>query len=281
MSQVASGSAAASPTASQGAPGQPAPQPQQIDPSEFARLQSENQALQRESAKVKGFQPFYEKAKAYGFDKPEAFDQYGPAIKTMRDRGIDPANFAKAFEQVKNEDPDQSAALTIKDVERLVGEKMSEAQKKWIREQATKERDGVLSSELDSLSEAQVAKLLGDDVPDPFKKVAYFAALGQHISSRTPYAEDHPLAGELGPVGKDGMETISKFLKESYGNIRTAMEAASAAKIGAAARKPAPSTAGSAAGQGAPTNNNKRPGGLPSKADIEQAYKDRQAARAR
>ena len=101
VSQVATGGVGtASPTTggTAGAGTTQTTQTQQIDPSEFARLQTENAALQREAAKVKGMQPFIDKARSFGFDKPEAFDQYGPAIKTMRERGIDPSTFARAFE---------------------------------------------------------------------------------------------------------------------------------------------------------------------------------------
>jgi hypothetical protein len=282
VSQVAQGqNGSASPTSVNTAAGTTqTAQTHQIDPAEFSRLQQENASLQREAAKVKGMQPFVDKARSYGFDKAESFDQIGPLAKFVKERGIDTNTFMRAFEQSKQEDPNQSAALTIKDVQRITGETVSAAQKEWIRDQAKREFESGFSNELKSLSRDSLSKLAGEDAPDSLKDLLEAAAIGRHVMSRKVFPEGHPLAGEPGLAGDDGIADINKFLTERV----TGLRAHQWKKLGAAARNPSVSstTAGSGGNQGEPkqTEQRKIAGvSVPPKEEIQAAYDRMKAGR--
>lgn len=283
VSQVATGGVGtASPTTggTAGAGTTQTTQTQQIDPSEFARLQTENAALQREAAKVKGMQPFIESARQYGFKEAKDFQRWGPAIQTLDKQGIDPQTLAGAFAQVKEDKPDQSASATIKDMEAMFDQKLSAREKDWVRKQAEKERDSQVQSELESLEGPDADKALGEDAPDSLKALAKYARMGKwFFESRKPYGADHPLANTLGGAGKDGIEAINKFITEQV----TGLRAHQWKKLGAAARNPSVSTvAGSGPHQGEPKPSEQRKVSgvvVPSKDEIQAAYEQMKARR--
>lgn len=237
----------------------------QIDPAEYSRLREENASLQREAAKVKGFQPFYEKAKTYGFDKPESFDEYGPIVKAVRERGVTSQDFLRAFGQAKDENPEQSASMTIKDVEAMLGTKLAEHEKKIIREQAEKEKTNGFTSDYSEMSEAKIAEALGSGVPDPFKKAAVKLVMQDYYERCKFYPEGHPLAGTLAPGGRDAYAAAIAFAKDTFSGTATALKASHFAEIGDAARSTKSTT----------TTGKSGISGEPPKKDARETPKDR------
>lgn len=251
-----------------------APSTPAIDPGEFARLQ-------RIEQQYKGMQGYYQKAQHYGLKDEQTLDSWGGAIKNLSNKGVNPQALMQAFQ-----DTDDGEARTgkeaVADVEELLGRKMSEFEKKFVKQQAEKEHNSAIEAELNELSPESVKKILGDDTPDSLRDVLALAARQKHLELRQPYENDHPLAGGYRPAGKDGLGSISTWLAETKKALLTAQKTALAAQIGDAASK---SRTGSVAGStpaGPPGNsNNRRPGGLPSKEEVQAEYERRQAGRSR
>lgn len=256
---------ASAPAPAAGQPAQ-APAAPSFDPSEVQRLQ-------RIEQQWKGSQALIEKARSYGFEKPESFDQLGPAIKSMRDSGYDPNDIVRAFSKRQDADPDASPADIFKQMEARMDEKFSAREKAFIVTQAEKESTTTIDSEIDFVHKLNT----GDDfkdLPTEYKETLRLAAIGRWMESRKPYGEDHPLKGRMGPAGKDGLDGIGKFLKDSTTATLTALQAKQAAAIGDAARK-RPTVAGQGAGQGKPETTNaptKRPDGKPSRERVEAEF---------
>lgn len=223
-------------------------------------------------------QPFVEKARSYGFDKAETFDQVGPAIKTIRERGFDPADIVKAFSKQQDDNPNASPDDIIKRMEARMDERLSVKEKEWVVKQAQKEHDKAIGDELAALDSPDADKAVGDELPDSFKAILRDARVGAWFRSRQTYGDDHPLAKSLGGAGREGMESISKSLKENWDKTVTALQAKQAAAIGDAARKRNPTTpAGANGGQGPATKPN--PGDPDAKRARLQALADAQLAK--
>ncbi len=260
------------------APAQPAAQPVQpaapsIDPGEFQRLQ-------RIEQQYNGMKPFVEKARSYGFDKAEAFDRDGPAIKAIRERGFDPAAIAKAFAVQQDDNPNASPDDILKRLEARMDERLTAKDREWVIKQAEKEHEQEIISELGHISKENVAKVIGDDVPGSFSEVARLAALGMWFENRKPFESGHPLQEKGYPrgVGKEGLEAINKFLTDSV----TGLRAHQWKKLGAAARNPS-STVAAPPNQGKPEPKETRTVSgvaVPSKEEIQAAYDQMKARRA-
>lgn len=252
-----------------------APSTPAIDPGEFARLQ-------RIEQQWKGQQGFYEKARTYGLKDETSLDQWGGAIKNLSSKGVNPQALMQAF-SATDDGEGRTGKEAVADVEELLGRKMSEFEKKFVRQQAEKEHNSAMDSELAELTPESIKKLLGEDAPAAMQEFARYAAIGRHMELRQPYEESHPMHGMLKPVGKDGLGTISSWLAETKKALMTAQKTDLAAKIGDAASKS--KSNGTVAGSvpaGPPGNsNNKRPGGLPSKEEVQAAYEQRLAKHGR
>lgn len=230
------------------AAGQPAQAPAapSFDPAEYQRLQ-------RIEQQWKGSQPLIEKARHWGFEKPESFDTLGPAIKAIRDGGHNPADIAKVFGKAVEANPEQSDSMTKAGMESWLGEKLTQRE----FERAKKDHERGMSADLAELTEDKLNVLLGDDLPKSFKKLAPDLASAYWMRSRQAFPDDHPLKGNFQPMGKEAIASgVPKYLKEAYASIKSELEAARAVETGKAALKRAPSTpAGAPAGSGPPTTS--------------------------
>lgn len=220
-----------------------APSTPAIDPGEFARMQQQ----------VRGMQGFYEKARTYGLKDETSLDQWGGAIKNLSSKGVNPQALMQAF-SATDDGEGRTGKEAVADVEELLGRKMSEFEKKFVRQQAEKEHNSAMDSELAELTPESIKKLLGEDAPAAMQEFARYAAIGRHMELRQPYEESHPMHGMLKPVGKDGLGTISSWLAETKKALMTAQQADHLAKLGDAAKqnnKPA-ATAGASGARGEP-----------------------------
>jgi hypothetical protein len=249
-------------------PGNTAPQPAttqnlsqpQIDQNEFARLQ-------REAERAKGMQGYFNAGNQYGIKTPEQLREVGELYQTMSSQGIKPSQMAQMFgSQVASQSNGSPENLTKADIEAIVGERLSKAQADMIRGAAQKEHDSAIDSEYNEFVPEKLKSALGEDANEALVELARYAAIGKYSEHRNQYGEDHPLKGMYGPAGKDGLGQIMGWLKESA----TKLKASQSLALGAAARKTSASTpGGNGANQGQPSQSSGRPGGLPSREQLE------------
>lgn len=243
-------------------PAQAAPQPtnQSFDSNEFARLQ-------REASRAKGMQGYYDAGNQYGIKTPDQLKEVGELYQTMSSQGIKPSQLAQMFgSQVASQSQGSPENLSKADIEAIVGERLSKAQADMIRNAAQKEHDSAIDNEYNEFVPDKLKSVLGDKANDSLLDLARYAAIGKYSEVRNQYGDDHPLKGMWGPAGKDGLGKIMDWLKDSA----TKIQASQSLALGAAARKTSASTpGGNAANQGQPSQSSGRPGGLPSREQVE------------
>jgi len=253
-----------------GQPGNSAPQPTQrqdlsqpqIDPNEFAKYK-------REAEQARGMRPYFETGNKYGLKTPDQLNEVGELYQTLQRQGIRPTQVAQMFGQqvAQQMTPGESPAdLSKAEIERMIGEKLSKAEADMIRKAAQRDHDSTIDNEYNEFVPDKLKSVLGENANDALVELAKYAAIGKYSEVRNQYGEDHPLKGMFGPAGKEGMESIMSWLKDSA----TKLKASQSLALGAAARKTsAPTPAGNGAGQGQPSNAPGRPGGLPSREQVE------------
>lgn len=245
-------------------PAQAAPQPTsqqpQFDSNEFARLQ-------REASRAKGMQGYFDAGNQYGIKTPEQLREVGELYQTMSSQGIKPSQLAQMFgSQVAAQSQGSPENLTKADIESIVGERLSKAQADMIRTAAQKEHDSAIDNEYGEFVPEKLKSVLGENANEALVELARYAAIGKYSEVRNQYGDDHPLKGMWGPAGKDGIGNIMGWLKESA----TKLQASQSLALGAAARKtPASTPGGNGASQGSPSQSSGRPGGLPSREQVE------------
>lgn len=247
-------------TAPQPAMQQSPSQQQQFDQNEFARLQ-------REASRAKGMQGYFDAGNQYGIKTPDQLKEVGELYQTMSAQGIKPAQLAQMFgSQVASQSGGSPENLTKADIEAIVGERLSKAQADMIRQAAQKEHDSAIDNEYNEFVPEKLKSVLGENANEALVELAKYAAIGKYSETRNQYGEDHPLKGMWGPAGKDGIGSIMSWLKESA----TKLQASQSLALGAAARKtPASTPGGNGANQGQPSQSSGRPGGLPSRDQVE------------
>lgn len=224
--------------------------------------------LARYGDQVKGFQPFHQKATAYGFKSAEDFDRFDPWLKqiqTLEKRGVKADMLARMFNDEAdsdlNEEKDQPA------FDREAFKKEREAFKKEImseyrKEAAMTEFKNLTAKEKD-YAENALKDIYGEDEVDDWTKEQRRLAIERYMDSkRDVYPENHPLHKDvyLQPLSekqmKDAVEYFKKRTDEAKG--QTMKQRADAA---IAAKKKPPTAAGNGAGQGKPKNesSNKSP----------------------
>lgn len=265
---------------------QPTPQPAPIAAPSQSLSPEDYQRLTRAEQQYKGALPVIQAANRFGLKSSKDFETYGPVIQTLRDKGIDPQQFTAAFSsQVQEQAQDQGVEpnqLSHRDIERMVGEKLTAMKADMIREQAQAEHDKAMNSEYDELERDDFYSDALGDLKDSKegRELLRYAAIGRHLAGtdRKEYS-DGPLKGKFGPAGRDGLGSIKNWLGSSFKGIVTGLKAGQAAGIGAAARNgvAAGTVGGNSGSQGLPGNtpDKGRPGGLPSKAKLEEALSRR------
>lgn len=231
----------------------------QIDPNEFARYK-------REAERARGMQGYYDAGKKYGIERPEQLDEIGTLHKTLKEQGISPSQVAQLFgKQIADVTSDPSS-LSKADIEKIVGERLTKMEADMARKAAESQHSSLIEAEYEELSEAKIKAILGDDAPAELIEMAKYAAIGRYGEQRSQYDESHPLKGMFGPAGRDGLGKITGWIKDTA----TKLKASQSLALGAAVRKTASSTpAGNVAGQGKPSNEPERSGGLPSRHAVE------------
>jgi len=258
--------------------GQPAqtqtPAAPSIDPQEFARLQ-------RIEQQFKGVQPFVEKARSYGFSDTKALDEWGGFAKTASSRGVTPQKLAALFDE-SGAGEARSAGEAVAITEEMLDRKLSEREAATIRKFHAQKLEEELAAERGEFNDERFKKEF-EGVPEEFMKLARHAAHGLYLEKRQPFPEGHPLHGQFGGAGKDGIASIYNDLKGAWKAIETKMKAANLTAIGqAASRTPVNSTVASpSTPQGAPTTHtDMRPGGRPPVAEVEALAEKKRLARA-
>ena len=238
---------------------QQSPSPQ-IDQNEFARLQ-------REASRAKGMQGYFDAGNQYGIKTPEQLKEVGELYATMSSQGIKPSQLAQMFgSQVAAQSNGSPENLSKADIEAIVGERLSKAQADMIRNAAQREHDAAIDGEYEQFVPEKLKSAIGENANEAMLELARYAAIGKYSEVRNQYGEDHPLKGMWGPAGKDGINQIMSWLKDSA----TKLQASQSLALGAAARKtPASTPGGNGANQGQPSQTSGRPGGLPSREQVE------------
>lgn len=186
---------------------------------------SEYDKLSRHGDQVKGFQPFYEKAKAFGIKSAEDFDKYDPYFKTMQElerRGIKPDMLQRMYSDDANADLNGGDSKQQFDPGKLREELMGEVRK----EMAGKEWEQLTAKEKDYVEQA-LREFYGDEQVDDWSKYQMKLAFERHLdSSRELYPKDHPLHGShLKPFGEsEAKKAVEHFRAEKAKYAGSAMK---------------------------------------------------------
>lgn len=205
---------------------------------------------------VDGGRKYYEAGAKYGLKSDADFQRWGPVIETMTKRGLDPQSFTAAFSDAREENPGDGKAQ-VKDIEAMLGERLSKFEKDLVMKQAEKEHEAALASEFEQLDKIS----FGEGVPKSYEDILRKAAKFDWIESRQEYGEDHPLKGRRGPAGGEFFTKTPK----SYAEQLQLMKAEKWADIGKQARQ-TPASGGVSTGTGKPAKESDRDeNGLPSR----------------
>lgn len=223
------------------------------------------ESAQRWGQQVKGYQPFFEKARSLGFEKPEHFDEWAPAIRTMRERGINPRHFPQAFgPQVTEPDGGDQPRFDPDAFEKKLRAELAE-ERAWESHRSAYESEGKV---IDTL----LADLADGDADD-FTRELYRRALRDYSwEVREQYPEGHPLHTK---AVRALDEAMGKKAVGYFKDLRTKAQAKKMAAVGAAAGKEAgrapPSTAAGAGGGQGPTKTKEERAGRPPSREQAQA----------
>lgn len=207
----------------------------------------------------------------------------------MRDKGISPDSFVQAFnpQQVSDAAQDigkEPSQLTHRDIETMLGEKVSKMKADWVREQAQAQYDAAMEREykltesdefLDGALGDLAAQLKDNKEGREFLK---YAIMGRHAfgPERQVYGDDHPLSRRAQPAGDEGLGKIRGWVGGSMKALVTGLKASQAAAIGRAATQSvaAGTVSGNGSNQGAPQNQ-RRAGHLPTREELQAALDQR------
>ena len=219
----------------------------------FSIPRSEYDRLVRHGEQVKGFQPFYEKAKAFGISRAEDFDKYDPYFKTIQElekRGVKPDMLSRMYSQDAEDDLGGGKQSQQIDPTKLREELMGEVRK----EMAGKEWEQLTAREKDYVEQA-LKEFYGDETVDDWSKYQMKMAFERHLdANREFYPKDHPLYNDrLKPYGEsEAKKAVEHFKAEK---ARFAGEAMKAKADAVNKAKPKVSTpAGSSPSQGPAKN---------------------------
>ncbi len=233
-------------------------------------------AAERNREVAAGSKAFWEKAKGYGITKAEDFDQFGPAIKAMRDRKIDPSMFSRAFSPEADEDLGREAKAFDPDSFR------EELRNEWRTEQATNEWKAMTAKEKDVV-ETALRDFYGDEQVDDWSRHQFKLAVSKWLDdNREMYPKDHPLHDKyLQPVNESHAKKAVEYFKAEKAKYAGAASASKADAAIASEKRGASTTAGRSGSSGAPdkSKTETRPGGLPPKASVEAAAAALRSAR--
>lgn len=230
----------------------------------------------RQAEQVNGMRSVYEAASKVGFKTDRDIAEWAPALTALREQGISPQKLAELFKAEKASG--ETNATSMANVEEIVGREFSKREKELLTRMASKEHEQSFMGDMAELEEAKIGEWLGENNNDVLRKLAKDAAMGRYFTDTTlakVYPSDHPLAGQVMPVGRDGIGKIRETVASSVAGIRAAL----LKEIGSAAGKPTPKMVPSGTGDGGNPAKQTRADGFPTRDEVAEKLKQIQAKR--
>lgn len=220
---------------------------------------------------AKGYEPFYKTAKELGFDKPEDLAQFKDFFGGVKKRGWD----SGMLNRLVSDQPEDRSQTQTQQAPPLDGN----ALKAEIRAEIAHE--SAVGKESDLLDSA-AKEFAGDKATEYDIRNIRRALKAEVEDMREVYPKGHPLHERfLQPITKAHLDKVLANFRKEKADWDAKRVTEKADKVRASVPT---QTLGNAGGQGkAETKSNHDPlrPGLPSKADIEEAYAARKAARGR
>lgn len=258
MADQANGGAAGS-TPSGGSVASGQAQPATTGGDSISLPRAEYEKYIRYGEQVKGFQPFYEKAKNFGISRAEDFDKFDPYYKSMQQlekRGIKPDALARIYSDEAEQElgkPEQQSFDPAK-FEKDITSKIE-------RQFAEREWDSLTKKEAEYV-DAALRDIMGDEKVDDMSKAMYRRAVANYLDEiREMYPKDHPLHdSRLQPIGEAHAKKAVEFFKAEKAKYAGSASAAKADAAIAAEKKGVTASAGRSGGNGAPEKKPRLPG---------------------
>lgn len=188
------------------------------------------ETFKRYEEQVKGLRPYHETGSRYGFTKPEDFQRWAPVFERFKGNPTTLLQFLTG--DMGGDDPEPAAKPNGSnfDPAKFRQEMLAEFKK----EQATSERKAALAAQEKSL-DAKAKELAGEGASDKKVKSMRLMLEAAQWNHRSPYGDDHPLAGALGPLGEEGIAKVAEEIRtllteEQAEKAAAAGDAANAAK---------------------------------------------------
>lgn len=249
MSTDSGSGAATQPTGNQPAAVQPT-----ANASNFVQVSADDYArYKRAEEQARGAAQFYEKAKAAGFDRPEAFESYAQKQARLKQYGVNIDGILSSFESEKGDAGGAPVVDTDQIIAKATEAARAAADETWNRrtsESAHKEALGATGKAIDEW----VDKV--DGLSATHRKWLKSDLRGQAEAARRSnenlYDDSHPLRSyDFRPLPGDKLSAILDATKKEIAAVTAqALEAK-----GVAAQKPSGSPAGQGTAQGKPNND--------------------------
>jgi hypothetical protein len=208
------------------------------------------ESARRNAERARGMQSYYDAGRQLGLNSADDFGQLGEKLSRLQKLEASGLSLDGLLGAMEAADEPEVSGLSE---ERLL-ELLDERDKKAARTAAEKEWRAQFASE-SSLRDKALAELLGEDAPEPIRKLMEFAATGLLESNRGMLPDDHPLRDSIGfaPYTDESFTPHAQTLRELYDGLK----GAELANIGKAASKPQPvsTPAGSSGGGGKPSDD--------------------------
>lgn len=253
----------ATPTANP-APSQPAPT-FQVPDGKVLVDRAEYETHKRYEEQVKGFTPFYERARKTGFTKPEDFDGVEPLLKTLKERKLTPEQARRAFfEEIGQDDPQKNGDGGQPAFDQAAFE--AGLERKFDVKLASKDHESAVKS-IPAMLETSAKEALGKGATEYDIKNFQRALTAELVAHREAnpqkhmYPDGHPLRdSKWAPYSKEVVAEVVTALKKERADFEAAKKVKTAEAI-----KTGTSVASPNSGGGTPQNSDgRRPGGKPS-----------------
>lgn len=226
----------------------------------------EYDAFKRIEQGYKGQTPILSKLGELGLKSPEDIERFGKTYGRMRESGIDPDRMFPEREPERR----QEASPNL-DINSLRDQIMADLR----RETATESHQAATQRERGMIG-GLVTKLVGESKDEDLKFLTR-AIVNEAVSHASSlYPEGHALAGQLKPLSQDEFREIESAVEKRWQSFRGKQIADIAAGSKNAKPAPGPGPQGTATPERGPAH---RPGGLPPKEAVLQAFEKLAAAR--
>lgn len=241
----------------------------QVSPDDYARYK-------RAEEQARGAAQFYEKAKAAGFDRPEAFETYAQQQARLKKYGVNLDGVLASFESERGD-----TGAPVVDTDAIIGKATEAASRaadeRWNYHDSRSKHTAAVESTARAVDEF-VDKIedLNATQKRWLKSDLKMQADAARRSNENLYDDSHPLrAYDFRPLPSDKLTALfAATTKELAASKAAALEAK-----GVAAQRPSGTPAGQGGSQGKPTNqSDKRSDGRPTKEVIAARVEKRLAA---